>query len=138
MAAVAAAHAQRIVHRDFKPENVLVTASGVAKVVDFGLAKPLAVTAEAEAADPADSGHFVPQTWSEGSTSGPSGGFGSSGGHVTPIGARIGTPAYMPPEHISGLVSDARADQFSFAVALYEAVARRLPFRGNSPAEYAV
>jgi tetratricopeptide (TPR) repeat protein len=97
---LAAAHAQGVVHRDFKPENVLVDAEGRAKVVDFGLAK--------------------------------------LGSDDQPAGARLGTPAYMPPEQVAGGTSDPAADQFSFAVALYEGLTGRLPFAGKTITDYAL
>src|SRR5690606_15340436 len=64
----------------------------------------------------------------------------SSGLHseLTPRGARLGTPAYMPPEQHGGESSDPRIDQFAFAVALYEAWVGHLPFAGANPTEYAI
>ncbi len=145
-----AAHEQGIVHRDFKPENVLVGRDGVAKVVDFGLAKPAGITARTDedvghrparphrrvgqasrAGEPASSGR---------TTLGRSSGRASPafGSDITPIGARLGTPAYMPPEQSAGTPATPRADQFSFAVALYEGLCGYLPFPGDGPAEYAI
>ena len=105
--ALAAAHRAGVLHRDFKPENVLVDAAGRVRVLDFGLARALAGPAEG---DPADS------------LSEP----------LTRTGSILGTPAYMAPEQLRGEPTDARADQFSFCVALYEALYGERPF-GNVP-----
>jgi hypothetical protein len=104
--ALAAAHAANVVHRDFKPENVLVGESG-ARVTDFGLARPSSAGFADLAPSSADA------RWI---TSGV-----TRGVH--------GTPAYMSPEQIDGRETiDARSDQFSFGVALYEAFYRAHPF----------
>jgi tetratricopeptide (TPR) repeat protein len=116
---LAAAHAAGLVHRDFKPDNVLVGQDGRVRVTDFGLARVSQTPAEAAA-----------------SASG-----GSSGGGspqlVTQQGALVGTPAYMAPEQIDGRPSDARSDQFSFCVALYEGLYGERPFTGDSPSALA-
>ena len=101
--ALAAAHRAGVLHRDFKPENVLVDAAGRVRVLDFGLARALAGPAEG---DPADS------------LSEP----------LTRTGSILGTPAYMAPEQLRGEPTDARADQFGFCVALYEALYAERPF----------
>ena len=107
---LAAGHARGVIHRDFKPDNVLVDGARVC-VADFGLA---ARTTEAsiagELAMPVD-------------------------GRLTATGALLGTPLYMAPERFSGGDADARADQFSFCVALYEALYRARPFAGDTIAE---
>ncbi len=100
---LAAAHRAGIVHRDFKPDNVLVGDDGRVRVADFGLA----FAAEA-ALPPAEPGQA-----SSGERSRPA---------LTAVGAVIGTPGYMAPEQLTGAAVDARTDQFSFCVALYEAL----------------
>jgi tetratricopeptide (TPR) repeat protein/predicted Ser/Thr protein kinase len=113
---LAAAHAAGLVHRDFKPENVLLGRDGRVRVVDFGLAKALADAAEEPLAP--DSG-------------------GELASPLTAWGAVLGTPAYMAPEQLRGIAADARSDQFSFCVALYEALYGERPFVGKGPREIA-
>ena len=103
---LAAAHAAGLVHRDFKPANVLVSAAGRACVLDFGLSRA------ADVAAPVGEGH--PPTDA-----------------VTVAGVIIGTPAYMSPEQLLGRPLDARSDQYAFAVALYEALVGTRPFGGK-------
>jgi serine/threonine protein kinase len=102
---LAAAHAAGLIHRDFKPENVLLGAAGETQVSDFGLA--CLVPDETE-----------PSTRTSTLTS----------GTLTETGDILGTPAYMAPEQLRGLPSDARADQFSFCVALWEGLYGERPF----------
>jgi WD40 repeat protein len=104
---LAAAHRLGLVHRDFKPTNLMVDADGRTRVVDFGLVRLIE-----HAGRPADDPEDLPplQTVPEGS------------GLLTPIGAILGTPAYMAPEQHAGGVAGARSDQFSFCVTLHEAV----------------
>jgi aminoglycoside phosphotransferase (APT) family kinase protein len=106
-AGLAAAHAAGIVHRDFKPENVLIGNDGRVRVTDFGLAR-----------------------WS--GESGPENDLS-----LTRSGTFVGTPVYMSPEHASTSETDARSDQFSFCVALYEGLFGRRPFTGANVAELA-
>jgi tRNA A-37 threonylcarbamoyl transferase component Bud32 len=105
---LAAAHKAGIVHRDFKPDNVLVDPEGRPRVVDFGLATPSAAddtSGDAEQAEVQLDG-------------------------LTATGTVMGTPAYMSPEQHTGGPPDARSDQFSFCVALFEALFGVRPFRG--------
>jgi len=109
---LAAAHAAGLVHRDFKPANVLVHPEGRAVVTDFGIA------------------HLVAST---GPTAPVSRGEHESGAHekLTGAGNVVGTPRYMSPEQYEDLPLDGRSDQFSFSVALYEALSGQLPFEGR-------
>jgi serine/threonine protein kinase len=100
--ALAAAHAASIVHRDVKPANVIVTASGRVKVLDFGIAKSVVSSHE-------DPDKTVPQP-------------------LTEEGVIVGTPSYMAPEQAQGDPIDARADVFSLGCVLYEMATGARPF----------
>jgi tetratricopeptide (TPR) repeat protein/predicted Ser/Thr protein kinase len=113
---LAAAHQAEIVHRDFKPDNVLLGEDGRVRVVDFGLAR-----AAASMDDP-----FPTET--EPSRLDPD---ALADSKLTRTGAVLGTPAYMSPEQFEGDEADARSDQFSFCVSLWEALYGRRPFRGK-------
>ena len=115
---LAAAHAAGLVHRDFKPDNVLVGTDGRICVADFGLARELGST-------PVDASR------------GEHGGASEAAPSRTLTGPVIGTPAYMAPEQRAGERIDAAADQFAFAVALWEALEGARPFVGSSEAELA-
>ncbi|WP_434420409.1 tetratricopeptide repeat protein [Nannocystis pusilla] len=110
---LAAAHAYGIVHRDFKPENVLVGEDGRVRVVDFGLARLEEPDAEAEE---------HPSLGDLGVTESP----------LTRAGVLVGTPAYMAPEQFLRMALTTRTDQFSFCIALYEALYGARPFDGNT------
>ena len=106
---LAAAHERGIVHRDLKPENLFVCRDGVVKILDFGLAKL----------------HDEPRGGPEDETA----------SQMTRPGTIVGTVAYMSPEQVRGLAVDARSDIFALGVVLYEMLARRRPFGGDTPAE---
>jgi tRNA A-37 threonylcarbamoyl transferase component Bud32 len=108
-AGLAAAHAVGLVHRDFKPENVIIGSDGRVRVVDFGVAKapgdaaPASTAAQAGAVD------------------------------LTHTGQVLGTPAYMAAEQFLGAGVDRRADVFALCVSLHEAFAGERPFAGDDP-----
>jgi len=112
---LAAAHAAGLVHRDFKPSNVMLTPDGRVVVLDFGLAHVQEANDESLPDDDA-------------SASPP-----DAEAHPTRTGQVLGTPAYMAPEQRIGLQCDPAVDQFSFCVALYEALHGRLPPQSTRP-----
>ncbi|HTR52015.1 MAG TPA: serine/threonine-protein kinase, partial [Kofleriaceae bacterium] len=106
---LAAAHAAGVVHRDFKPENVLVDRAGGIKVADFGLA----------CAEPGGPPTRISDL------------------ELTRTGALVGTPAYMAPEQHAGEQADTRSDQFALAVTAWEALWAQRPFTGSTYPELA-
>ncbi len=127
---LAAAHRVGVVHRDFKPDNVLLDKDGQARVTDFGLAR------FSGDVDPAAE---LVSTTEDDSQSSSSHSRPSTSASVTQVGAVIGTPAYMSPEQWAAAPLDARTDQFSFCVALHEALLGKRPFakprkKGEAPA----
>jgi len=117
---LAAAHAAGLVHRDFKPDNVLIGRDGRVLVMDFGLARQAS-------ARPLDA---LPTPEARGK--------GLHDLALTRTGALVGTPAYMAPEQHRGATADPLVDQFGFCVALYEALYGQRPFAGNSVASIAI
>ena len=122
---LAAAHAADIVHRDFKPDNVLVGHDGRVRVLDFGLATP---------ALDASSSARLPLGDSMTRSSAGNQRLGVLDEPITSHGQVMGTPAYMAPEQARGEAPDARADQYSFCVSLWEAISgeRPRPREGSS------
>ncbi len=112
---LAAAHAEGLVHRDFKPSNAVIDDEGRVRVLDFGLAR--------DAPEHDESREEPVNGVQEGA------GLGDS---LTLTGMVLGTPAYMPPEQMSGQEADARSDQFSYCVSLFESLYGQRPFDGNS------
>jgi predicted Ser/Thr protein kinase len=122
---LAAAHDEGIVHRDFKPENVMISDKGRVLVLDFGLARP-ATEPEPEPASTSSRSSGVTTTDIDGADT-----------SLTRTGALVGTPAYMAPEQYAGLGASERSDQFSYCVALWEALHRMRPFAGKTLAALA-
>ncbi len=123
--ALDAAHARGLVHRDVKPENVMVRDDGVVKVLDFGIARRMKFeidpTAPTQLGQPTS---IAPP--SEQQIAVPSAGFDVA--TLTQRGTLVGTPVYMSPEQVRGDPIDARADQYAWGVTAYEVITGRLPF----------
>jgi serine/threonine protein kinase len=100
--AVARAHDRGIIHRDIKPQNIMITPRGQAKVLDFGLGKNLEEATSHASAE------------------------------ITALGSPFGTPAYMSPEQARGDRTDRRGDVFSFGIVLYEMATGKKPFTGKN------
>ncbi len=110
---LAAAHRAGLVHRDFKPDNMMIGADGRARVMDFGLARAI-------------DGSFEPSRATQPS---------APDLRLTLEGSLLGTPLYMAPEQWEHQTVDARSDQFAFCVALWEALYDARPFPGTSTLE---
>ena len=117
---LAAAHAAGLVHRDFKPDNVLLGKDGRVRVADFGLARALGTDA---LVGPTQRGGGPPREDSV--TRSPM-------DRLTRTGAVMGTPMFMAPEQHEGRRADERSDQFAFCVALYHALYGDWPFAGKT------
>ncbi len=155
-----AAHEKGMVHRDFKPENVMVARNGEVRVMDFGLARQIDSGATAVPAAPVtttttkfgnvstangtivlhkrpDGAPLITTANADGivqdmQDTDPSASSEAFGARLTRTGAIMGTPAYMAPEQFFKAATDARSDQFSFCVTLYEALYGERPFPGNN------
>ena len=155
---LASAHRAGLVHRDFKPDNVMITRDGQVRVMDFGLARSIDADGEAKPGQSVEKSGVVAAPvaaatvqavaaanadWTEADvatrdlstgaapvrTTSPSTAFTAP---LTMTGAMMGTPAYMAPEQFKGTAVDARSDQFSFCVALHEALYGVRPFEGKN------
>jgi tetratricopeptide (TPR) repeat protein len=120
-----AAHQAGVVHRDFKPHNVMVDGAGRARVLDFGLARAADAPPDDEASEVAVADLPAVASPRQGALQTP----------LTGANAFLGTPAYMAPEQFLRRPADAKSDQFSFCAALYEALFGQLPFEGATLGE---
>ncbi|MCP4897482.1 MAG: serine/threonine protein kinase, partial [bacterium] len=115
---LAAAHKAELVHRDFKPSNVMIDEEEQVRVMDFGLAR---IESDNE-------GTAMPAPRSEKQTAEPAPDELALATPLTIDGTVVGTPRYMAPEQLKGRKADSRTDQFAFCIALYEALFRVHPF----------
>lgn len=122
-AGLSAAHGSGLIHRDFKPSNVLLGNEGRVRVLDFGLARATGSSSDE------DLNLSLPASAKEPPR--------SSRPRLTAVGTILGTPGYMAPEQIFGPEVDARSDQFSLCASLYEAIYHILPYGSDELEEYA-
>ena len=145
---LAAAHAASLIHRDFKPDNVMLDKHGHVRVTDFGLARSAQPrdrpamrsgpgADQGRASSPAAwKGQDLNETTTVNDGAPPEGGRTpvvrtALDMHITEDGARLGTPAYMAPEQLLGQEIGPATDQFSFCVSIYQALYGERPFDGR-------
>jgi serine/threonine protein kinase len=110
--ALAAAHNRGLVHRDVKPENVMIRTDGVVKVLDFGIARRVLLKDDERSSVMDDEQRAILST-------------------MTQSGSLVGTPLYMAPEQLRGEPTDGRADQFAWGVVAYELLTGKAPWDGS-------
>ena len=119
---LAAAHRAGLIHRDVKPDNIMVGRDGRVRVMDFGLARADGEVDEVRDGEPAPSTVM-------------SGELAVLSLRITQVGSMLGTPAYMSPESLRGAEADARSDLFGFCATLWEALYGDIPFAGANFSE---
>ncbi|MFM9904894.1 MAG: protein kinase domain-containing protein [Pyrinomonadaceae bacterium] len=126
VSALEAAHASGIVHRDIKPDNIMIRRDGIVKVLDFGLAKLVERKVRSRSLQTGENDPTAIQF--------PDIPLVSSQQQTSP-GMIMGTPHYMSPEQARGKDIDRQTDIFSFGVVLYEMLSGQLPFEGETPSD---
>jgi serine/threonine protein kinase/tetratricopeptide (TPR) repeat protein len=137
---LAAAHAQGLVHRDFKPDNVMIGTDGRVRVMDFGLVRAAGSLSGSETLDEgsrssasmsASSARIALEDLPHMNASLDAG--SAFGSELTMVGALLGTPAYMAPEQLRGEEAGTHADQFAYCVVLWQCLYGERPFAGDTP-----